>query len=269
MGTDEGDDFHPPVHDVTLNGFYLDKFRVVAARFEVFLGAFEGRPPALGSGSYPPVMNSGWREADTEVLLAIYQERDLWWNYWQDSGGEGDAFEVGTFWQMAQAFCIWDGGRLPTEAEIEFAGAGGDERRLHPWGESPLCMDLFDCESAIFYKELPEGACDGLCDYVDEFSCGERRYPVGSFPLGNARWGHSDIVGRGGEWSLDAYSEERQKEATTNPLGLPGDGSVSRIVRGAYANRHWSRQPHSTKFTPNAGRERHPIYGFRCARDRL
>jgi hypothetical protein len=34
------------------------------------------------------------------------------------------------------AFCIWDGGFIPTAAELEYAQAGGAKQRMYPWGAS-------------------------------------------------------------------------------------------------------------------------------------
>jgi len=115
-------------------------------------------------------------------------------------------------WQQSKAFCQWSGGRLPTEAEWEYA-ARGDDGRKFPWGNQTLSARRANCA-------------ESLC--ADGF---EGTSPVGSFPDGRSPFGLDDMVGNVWEWvsdwfDLDAY----ESSATSDPTG-PSSGS-RRVSRG-------------------------------------
>jgi formylglycine-generating enzyme required for sulfatase activity len=58
------------------------------------------------------------------------------------------------------AFCIWDGGFLPSEAEYTYAAAGGTEHRQYPWGaDAPGKTN----QHAIYGCNYPDGAGSGNC----------------------------------------------------------------------------------------------------------
>jgi formylglycine-generating enzyme required for sulfatase activity len=98
-------------------------------------------------------------------------------------------------WQEAYAFCIWDGGFLPSEAEWGYAAAGGSEQREYPWGQTaPGTANLF----AIYSCYYPSGT--GTCASPPTLA---NIAPVGTAPLGLAKWGQLDMSGEMADFNLD------------------------------------------------------------------
>jgi sulfatase modifying factor 1 len=153
-------------------------------------------------------------------------------------------------WWESYAFCIWDGGFLPSDAEWEYAAVGGSQQRVYPWGATAPGMDN---EYAIYGCYYPSGSatCAGLANIA----------PVGTATLGAGAWGQLDMAGTECEHTLDWYLA--YVSPCTNCAKLSG-GSY-RIFRGGSF-----LSPSLTSLTSqreqdvleNAG----DVDGFRCAR---
>jgi formylglycine-generating enzyme len=193
-------------YPATISRFHLDKYEVTVARFRSFVLAGKGtrqNPPEPGSGAHPNLPDSGWNPswnallvADTTALLAALKCESTF-PIWTDAeaGNEQRPLNCMT-WYEAMAFCIWDGGYLPTEAEWNYAAAGGDKQRAYPWSDPAESLTISDTFASYFDGTNCVG--DGIagCAITDFI-------PVGSKPAGNGLWGHSDLGGNVWEWTLD------------------------------------------------------------------
>ncbi len=245
------DDNEQPEHEVTVTSFTLDRYEVTVGRFRKFVEAYTGAKPQSGSGAHPQIPGTGWDSSwnnnvpSTQDALiksvSCFTNTPAYQN-WTDTAGEKEAAAMNCVtWYVAAAFCNWDGGRLPTEAEWEYAAAGGGENRLYPWGS-----DALDDTRANYFGTV-------VCTAA---------LPVGSKPAGAGRWTQQDLLGGVAEWTFDYYGSYTA-DAQTNPANLTS--SMWRVSRG-------SAFPYNGKYLRNAVRDgfqpANPdrTYGFRCAR---
>jgi formylglycine-generating enzyme len=228
----------------TITSFALDKFEVTTARWNKFIAAGGGKatPPPPGGGAHPKHGESGWRSAWDGELTSL-------------TGLPDDGRQPANInWYAAFAFCAWDGGRLPTEAEWGYVAAGGDEQRVYPWSDPPdsLRVEPGDAVIISFANDIAR---------------------VGS-ATGASRWGHLDLTGNVDEWVRDQDSELAPGEACTdciftNDVNVPGAITKG----GALRSGNWEGaarvvRSRSEKIGNNPGNAT-PIWvhGVRCARD--
>ena len=185
-----------PDHPVTIGDFRMDRHEVTNARFSEFVAAH----PEWSRAQLPSQLHNGH-----------YLE------HWKDGKPPADKLDhpvVYVTWHAAQAFCLWAQGRLPTEAEWEYAARGGGDREF-PWGNDP---------------PSPERA-----NYSGN-RLGDTR-PVGSYPPNP--FGLYDMAGNVWEFNLDAWKSGYSAGPQTDPVvggALPSDLRTvqgRRVLRGA------------------------------------
>ena len=221
--------------------------------------AYDGTLPKTGSGAAPQSAASGWQTAyaaqmpGSQGALMAQLNCDVGgYQTWTEGAGVRETMPLNCVsWYVALAFCIWDGGRLPTEAEWERASAGGDAEWLYPWGAAapdPATNVVANCTA------------DGVsgCMPTDLL-------PVGSRPAGAGRWGHRDLAGSLWEWTLDYYDATYYQAIGICDDCVNTGGSTPRVIRGG----NFTSLAKSVRATTRASKPPNavdPYAGFRCAR---
>jgi formylglycine-generating enzyme required for sulfatase activity len=209
----------------TVSDFKLDKYLVTVGRFRQFVSAWNvgtGFTPPAGSGKHThlngglglvnagapadagTVYETGWVASDNASIAPTDENLDFCGinSTWTSTPGSQESLPIDCLnWYEAYAFCIWDGGFLPSEAEWEYAAAGGEPEREYPWGSTaPGTANHYaiygDALGDCYYPSGTLAVCTGVANIA----------PVGTATLGAGRWGQLDLAGEVWQWALDWYS---------------------------------------------------------------
>lgn len=211
-----------PIHEVEVPSFELLKTEVTMAQYALCVDA--------GVCGEPTTPN--------EYCL------------WRMAGLEGIPMHCIT-WAEAAAWCAWVEGRLPSEAEWEFAARSRGLAYDYPWGD-----ERATCDRAVM--DDPEQGSDG---------CGLGRVwePCSRSPLGDSEQGVCDLAGNAWEWVQDVYHASYDDAPTDGSAWKDGD-DTARITRGGSTGNEADKLKATFRDYAVATNGGVPGLGFRCAR---
>jgi formylglycine-generating enzyme required for sulfatase activity len=177
MGSNDGREDEKPVHTVRISSFYMDKYEVTNGAYKKCVDAGSCRAP-YKSKSYTRSSYYGDSRYDNYPVIYVH-------------------------WSQAKSYCEWKGGRLPSEAEWEYAARGGLRGMKYPNGDN------------ISPNEANYSASDTV--------------KVGIYdPNG---YGLYDMAGNVWEWTNDWYDGKYYENRTSqDPQGL--NNGDTHVVRG-------------------------------------
>jgi serine/threonine-protein kinase len=189
------DDSELPAHQVCLTPFWIDVYEVTNEAYQAFVDAGGYTDPQWWS-------EDGWRWLQT--------------NGFAGPENRGDSFNgalqprLNLSWYEADAYARWRGGRLPTEAEWEYA-ARGTQQRLYAWGDG----------YQLGYTIINEISRGGVAPTAPN--------EVGSKTTDRSWSGAFDMVGNVCEWVND-WLTPYTADAAQNPTGA--ETGMERVIRG-------------------------------------
>jgi serine/threonine-protein kinase len=194
------DDPSSPAHPVKLTGYYIKATEVTNGEFDHFLG--EMRLPELCPG---------WKSKfeRLKILLGMEEQQAL------------RHPALGVPWKLAMVYAQSRGGRLPTEAQWEFAARSRGEPLLHVWDYRG--------------KEVPKLQLAKLAN-INNLGDSENPWgtaPVGSYPYDVTIQGVCDLAGNVREMCRDAWRPyEPSPRPIVDPQSEPDPEGQDAVVRG-------------------------------------
>ena len=211
MGSNSGYSDEQPVHTVTLDAFYIDKYEVTNSKYAAYLNE------ALAAGQIQ-ASSSSVKKDGNELLDLNDSDCQISYSggtFVVDSGKENYPVIVVT-WYGANEYAIHYGKRLPTEAEWEFAARGGNQSQGYTYSGSNNIGEV------AWYRDNSANPDNPIYD-------GKGSHTVGTKQANEL--GIYDMSGNVWEWCNDRYDSGYYSSSPTNNPQGPASGST-RVLRG-------------------------------------
>ena len=268
MGSDRhyAEEMEP--HEVTLDGFWIDRHDVTNAQFARFVAAtgYRSRAERGRADDTDPGLPPAMRVPGSAVFVFGAAGQPSRWRFvpganWRHPEGPGSHIDdranhpvVHIAYEDALAYARWLGRDLPTEAQWEYAARGGLDDKAYAWGDTftPGGKAMANTWQGPF----------PVSNTVEDAFAGTS--PVGCFPANG--WGLYDMAGNVWQWTTSWYRPGHPDTPQRNPAGPverdsldPGQPGVkARVVKGGS---HLCAPNYCMRYRPAARQPREPGMG--------